>query len=226
MSADLHERLSVAYPSTDISPPSVESVWQQGRRRQRRRTAGAAAAALVAVAAGGFVVASLDPPPAPPSVMSTGDAEQTDEVDSTSTDTSVPEAAVPGSVAVPDDAARFDLSVFLCDGRVCPEITFDQQEQLRDDLEADPAVAEVFLESKEQAYERFLALFEDQPELADAVDLDALPASFRVKLHDPARVGAIAEQFASYPGVEEVVDQTSCPAADCLGFVPEVADPS
>jgi cell division transport system permease protein len=110
-------------------------------------------------------------------------------------------------LATDDWVGQVEVSIFLCDGRTCPEITPEQEEQLRTDLEEQPVVEEVFFESKDEAYERFIELFEDQPNLVDSVDPDVLPASFRVKLENPQLFAVIAEQFQEYPGVEEVVDQ-------------------
>jgi len=110
-------------------------------------------------------------------------------------------------LATDDWVGQVEVSIFLCDGRTCPEITPQQQDQLREDLEAQPVVQEVFFESKQDAYERFTELFRDQPNLVESVDPDVLPASFRVKLHDPQLFRVIDEQFGAYPGVEEIVDQ-------------------
>jgi cell division transport system permease protein len=110
-------------------------------------------------------------------------------------------------LATDDWVGQVEVSIFLCDGRTCPEITPEQEDQLRSDLEEQPVVEEVFYESKDEAYERFIELFEDQPNLVESVDPEVLPASFRVKLENPQLFGVIAEQFTAYPGVEEVVDQ-------------------
>ncbi|MEX0953286.1 MAG: permease-like cell division protein FtsX, partial [Nitriliruptoraceae bacterium] len=110
-------------------------------------------------------------------------------------------------LATDDWVGKVEVSIFLCDGSTCPAITETQQEQLREELESEPVVAEVFYESKQEAYERFTELFRDQPNLVESVDPDILPASFRVRLHDPSLFAVIAEQFAAYPGVEEIVDQ-------------------
>ncbi|MEX2504510.1 MAG: permease-like cell division protein FtsX [Egicoccus sp.] len=110
-------------------------------------------------------------------------------------------------LATDDWVGKVEVSIFLCDGRTCPEITPEQQEQLREELEDQPVVAEVFFESKDDAYARFRELFRDQPNLVDSVDPDVLPASFRVRLENPQLFNVIAEQFAAYPGVEEIVDQ-------------------
>jgi cell division transport system permease protein len=111
-------------------------------------------------------------------------------------------------LATDDWTGKVEVSIFLCDDTTpCAPITDEQREQLRRDLEEQPVVAEVFFESKQDAYERFQELFRDQPTLVESVDPQTLPASFRVRLENPALFGVIAEQFAAYPGVEEIVDQ-------------------
>jgi cell division transport system permease protein len=84
-------------------------------------------------------------------------------------------------LATDDWVGQVEVSIFLCDGRTCPEITPEQQEQLQTDLEEHQVVEEVFYESKEEAYDRFVDLFSDQPNLIESVDADVLPASFRVR---------------------------------------------
>jgi cell division transport system permease protein len=110
-------------------------------------------------------------------------------------------------LATDDWTGKVEVSIFLCDDRTCPAITTQQRDKLREDLEAQPVVAEVFYESKREAYERFTRLFADQPTLIEAIDVSTLPASFRVKLENPQLFGVIKDQFSAYPGVEEIVDQ-------------------
>ena len=110
-------------------------------------------------------------------------------------------------LATDDWTGRVEVSIYLCDDRLCPEITPEQQEQLREDLESQEVVAEVFFESKQDAYERFVTMFADQESLIEAIDADILPASFRVRLQNPDLFNVIADQFSTYPGVEEIVDQ-------------------
>ncbi len=110
-------------------------------------------------------------------------------------------------LATDDWTGRVEVSIYLCDDRVCPAITSEQQEQLREDLEAQEVVAEVFYESKQDAFERFTSMFADQESLIEAIDQDTLPASFRVRLENPNLFNVIADQFSTYPGVEEIVDQ-------------------
>ncbi len=110
-------------------------------------------------------------------------------------------------LATDDWTGRVEVSIYLCDDRVCPAITPEQQEELRQDLENQEVVAEVFYESKQDAYERFTSMFSDQESLIEAIDRDTLPASFRVRLENPNLFNVIADQFSNYPGVEEIVDQ-------------------
>ena len=95
-----------------------------------------------------------------------------------------------------------EVSIFLQDG-----IPDEQRDRIEADLRANQLVAEVEYESKEQAYRNALELFENDPELIEALQPEDLPASFRVKLHDPEQFDVVASQFEGYPGVDEVVDQ-------------------
>lgn len=102
---------------------------------------------------------------------------------------------------------KIEVSIFLCDGRECAAITSEQQQELRADLEANPLVEEVFYESKEDAYQRFLERFEGQEDFTRGVTADQLPASFRVKLEDPSRFASIRQEYEARPGVEDIIDQ-------------------
>ncbi len=102
---------------------------------------------------------------------------------------------------------KIEVSLFLCDGRNCDAITPEQLDSLERTLREDPLVAEVYYESKQQAYERFREMFKDQRDLLESVSPDALPASFRVKLTDPKEFTAVYEKYKARPGIEDVVDQ-------------------
>ena len=102
---------------------------------------------------------------------------------------------------------KIEVSIFLCDGRECAAITPEQQEELRADLEDNPLVEQVFYESKEDAYRRFLERFEGQEDFTRGVTADQLPASFRVKLEDPNRFASIRQEYEARPGVEDIIDQ-------------------
>lgn len=60
----------------------------------------------------------------------------------------------------------------------------------------------VDFESKQEAYERFREIFKEHPELVENVDLDAIPASFRIELHDPSTSPAVEGRLAPEPGID------------------------
>ena len=108
---------------------------------------------------------------------------------------------------------RVEVSIFLCGasssvpacslGAVTPEV----RGQIEQELNAlRPLVQEIYYESKEEAYQRFLEQFKDSP-VTQNVTPDALPESFRVKLSDPTKYEVIAAAFEGRPGVEQVQDQ-------------------
>jgi cell division transport system permease protein len=97
---------------------------------------------------------------------------------------------------------KVEVSIFL-KGDVTPE----QREQLRGELEAMPDVERVEFETKEQAYERFKVQFKDSEDIVANTSPEVLPESFRVKLRDPKKFDVVASAFAERPGVENVVNQ-------------------
>jgi len=78
---------------------------------------------------------------------------------------------------------------------------------LRGQLEATSGVQSVVFESRQAAYTRFQRIFEGQPELLQLARPEALPASLRVQLSDPARFPSLATTFNGRPGVDRVKDQ-------------------
>lgn len=98
--------------------------------------------------------------------------------------------------------ADVEVSIFLEDA-ISPE----QQQELEADLRAQPVVADVLYESKEQAYANAQELFADEPLILQDISPEVLPASFRVQLSDPEQFGVVASLFSGRPGIEEIVDQ-------------------
>ena len=91
-------------------------------------------------------------------------------------------------------------------------------------LENSPLVDSVRFESQQQAYERYLQLFEGQA-LAELVRPQSLPATLRVRLADPeAGAAAVREAMAEQVGVRNIVDQRDAVAKlfDFLGVVRNV----
>ncbi|MEA3041124.1 MAG: cell division transport system permease protein, partial [Sphingomonadales bacterium] len=107
---------------------------------------------------------------------------------------------------------KVEVSVFLCgqdsDAPSCAagEVSQAQRDQIQGDLDAMPEVANVFYESKQQAYTRFKEQFKESA-IADNVTADQMPESFRVKLKDPEKFPIVATAFAGRDGVEQVQDQ-------------------
>ncbi|MFY9326280.1 MAG: permease-like cell division protein FtsX [Candidatus Nanopelagicales bacterium] len=107
---------------------------------------------------------------------------------------------------------RVEVSLFLCtagsDNANCEgAVTQEQKDQFQADFdELRPLVSEVFFESNQEAYERFVERFSDSP-IAANVSPEQLPESFRVKLSDPEQFLVIVEKFSNRPGVEAVRDQ-------------------
>lgn len=104
---------------------------------------------------------------------------------------------------------RVEVAVFLTEEVSADDAACTQQAcvDLRRQLENTPGVESVVLETREQAYARFKEIFQAQPELVELARPQALPASFRVKLTDPARFPVIEKEFAGRPGVLSVKDQ-------------------
>jgi cell division transport system permease protein len=97
--------------------------------------------------------------------------------------------------------ANVEVSVFLAD-----DINSAQQSNIQNILESMPQTKAVGYESKAEAYQKFLKLFHDQPDLINNVSPDALPASFQVQLKDPNQFGAIAERLQGQPGISTIRD--------------------
>ncbi len=108
---------------------------------------------------------------------------------------------------------KVEVSIFLCtagsDTPSCANgpATEDQKSQIRTDLEAmQPLVAEIFFESQQDAYNRFIERFKSSPISAN-VTPDQLPESFRIKLSNPEEFTTVVNKFLSRPGIEAVRDQ-------------------
>ncbi|GAA3222125.1 permease-like cell division protein FtsX [Pseudonocardia petroleophila] len=95
---------------------------------------------------------------------------------------------------------------------------------LRATLENSPLVDSVRFESQQQAYERYLELFEGQA-LADVVRPQSLPATLRVRLADQeAGAAAVTQAMTGQVGVRNIIDQRAVVAKlfDFLGGVRNV----
>ncbi|MGH2808324.1 MAG: permease-like cell division protein FtsX, partial [Actinomycetota bacterium] len=100
-----------------------------------------------------------------------------------------------------DWEAKVEVSAYLLDGATQGEIS-----SLETQIANMPEVEEVFFVSKEQAFEDFKEIYEDQPEFWQNLPKDALPASFRIKLTDANYAQTVAARIEGAPGVDEVRD--------------------
>ncbi|MHB1064256.1 MAG: permease-like cell division protein FtsX [Georgenia sp.] len=110
---------------------------------------------------------------------------------------------------------KVEVSAFMCPtgsaepGCAAGEATPEQVQAIGELLGSEalaPYVDEVYLESKEQAYEAF------QEQMADTVwaqslTVEQMQVSYRVKLDDPEQYQIVADELEGRPGVEIVVDQ-------------------
>ena len=110
---------------------------------------------------------------------------------------------------------KIEVSIYMCapDDRApsceLSEATDQQIDAVRQRLsspELEPYVAEVYEETKEQAYEAFQERY-GETALGDWATADMLQFSFRVKLVDPEQYQLVYEEFSGSPGVSEVQDQ-------------------
>ena len=109
---------------------------------------------------------------------------------------------------------KVEVSVFLCGADsgegtagscAAGEVTQDQRDAIRTDLDKMPQVERVYYESKRQAYTRFKEQFKNSA-IVDNITADQMPESFRVKLVNPEQFDIVASAFGR-AGVDQVQDQ-------------------
>jgi cell division transport system permease protein len=110
---------------------------------------------------------------------------------------------------------KVQVSIFLCgkdsEEPSCAggEVSQTQKDQILTDLKSPqlaPYVERVYYESKNEAFQRFVAQFKDSV-LSENVTVDQMPESYRVRLVDPEKYEVVSQVFAGRPGVESVQDQ-------------------
>lgn len=95
--------------------------------------------------------------------------------------------------------AKVEISTYLRDNATQNEIT-----ALQTDISQMPEVENVEYVSKDQAYEEFKKLYEDNPAIWQSLPQNALPASLRIKLADAKFTEEVAGRIRGAPGVDEV----------------------
>jgi cell division transport system permease protein len=98
--------------------------------------------------------------------------------------------------------ADVEVSVYLQDN-----ISPDVQTHIGSMLQGMPEVSNVQFESKEQAFLRAKnVIFKNQQDIIKNISPDALPASYRVKLHDPTQFRVVDARLQGQPGIDKIVD--------------------
>lgn len=107
---------------------------------------------------------------------------------------------------------KIEISVFLCtehtQGGMCEPgqaATQAQKDAIRQTLESNPEVAEVFYESKEEAFEEFKRVFADSPILGSR-NAEQMQDSFRIKLKNPENYEGVVSEATGLQGVQNVQD--------------------
>jgi cell division transport system permease protein len=110
---------------------------------------------------------------------------------------------------------RVQVSIFLCSKdstrASCSggAVTDEQRRSILADLKSpqlSPYIAEVYYESKEEAFERFKEQYADST-LRENVTADQMPESYRVRLVNPQQYAVVSQQFRDRQGVDTVQDQ-------------------
>lgn len=108
---------------------------------------------------------------------------------------------------------KVEISVFLCvvdsrGGNCQPgeAVTEVQRTEIEQTLRGNPEVAEVFYETKEQAYQQFREYYVNNDPILSATTVDKMQDSFRVKLKNPEEYQGVVSAVSGMPGVQLVQD--------------------
>lgn len=107
---------------------------------------------------------------------------------------------------------KIEVTVYLCNadskGPGCElgkDVTDAQKKAIQDSLRQNQNVAEVYYESKSDAFKEFQDVYKNSP-LADTLTQDQMPESYRVKLKDAEQYQSVADSVSGQPGVDFVMD--------------------
>lgn len=107
---------------------------------------------------------------------------------------------------------KIEISVFMCTkdtrGDNCDpnsEVTAEQKQTVEETLKADPEVASVYFETKQEAYAEFNQAFEGSP-IQDSLTVEQMQESFRVKLKNPEEYQGVVSAVQGLTGVQAVQD--------------------
>jgi len=96
-------------------------------------------------------------------------------------------------------AEEVDITIYLLDNATADEIR-----DLRRSVPDHPDVVNAVFVSKDDAWEEFKDIYEDQPEFFEDLPRDALPASIRITVVDGASAEEVASDFEGHPAVEVI----------------------
>ncbi|MFG2085786.1 MULTISPECIES: permease-like cell division protein FtsX [unclassified Spirillospora] len=108
---------------------------------------------------------------------------------------------------------KIEVSIFLCaktsSNPSCQkqDVTAQQRETLKAQLEKMPQVSAVEYEDKQQAFKRFKDNFAGSPGFVESTREGDIPDSFRVKLQNPEEYKAVAQAMLGQPGVDTVINE-------------------
>ncbi|MGL4831145.1 MAG: permease-like cell division protein FtsX [Propionibacteriaceae bacterium] len=107
---------------------------------------------------------------------------------------------------------KIEVTVYLCNteskGAGCDagqDVTDAEKKAVEQTLRQNPNVAEVYYESKADAYTEFQSVYKNSP-LADTLTKEQMPESYRVKLKDAEQYQSVADSVAGLRGVDFVMD--------------------
>jgi cell division transport system permease protein len=97
---------------------------------------------------------------------------------------------------------EIEVSIFLR-----TDVTDAQRQAIDQAISGNTLVADKTYETREEAFKRFQQLWQDSPDFVKSVGPNSLPESFRVKLKDPEKYKAFADQMQGMPGIQDIIDQ-------------------
>ncbi|MEV4656952.1 permease-like cell division protein FtsX [Micromonospora sp. NPDC049301] len=112
--------------------------------------------------------------------------------------------ALSACTSEPEDTGRSTLTVFLDN-----DVTATTKGTVEQRLRSMPSVADVALESREQAYETLKESLKDNPDLLADLRPEILPESFRATVTDASIAEAVELVMAGVDGVDDVALRTA-----------------
>ena len=109
--------------------------------------------------------------------------------------------------------SKVEISVYLCTADSAnPQChgayTPAQQQQINQTLSSMPQVQTVYFQTQDQAYQQFKTFFQNDQAYVSTVKPQDIPASFEVKLKNPAAdYNIVASAVTGMPGVDLVVNE-------------------